>query len=727
VSLRQSSTEPAVTAATLCAFAMVAHQVAGKATRDALFLSTFDITLLPRMVMGSALFTIAAVLASTRLLPTLGPSRLVPAGFAVSALALVGIRLLADGARPTAAVLLYLHVTVFGAVSISWFWSLVSERFDPRTARKRIGRIAGGATLGGLCGGFVIGRAAPSIGAPAVILLLAGLHLACAAVALFLAGPGRSRADDAEPERAGGAAILSRMPYLRHLAWLVLAGAIGTGLLDYVFKVRARSSFADSESLLRFFALYYTGVAALTFVLQSTLTRRLLGSVGLAKTASSHPLVILAGGAAAAFVPGLPAAALARGAEAAVRSSLFRSSYELFFAPLSPSEKRASKTVIDVGFDRLGDAVGAACVQLALAAGVLAGDPGRLGAFAAALGATGLLVTRRLERGHVAALERNLVRRGGEEADVTAVIEAMPDVDLTTTLPRIEIEAVAPAAPAPAASAPPAALTAGASDLHSGDSGRVRSALRSQETLSPQALPRVIELLAWDEVAPEAAAKLRSAGDSAVDPLVGALLNPETEFAVRRRIPRVLVAAPSHRTVRGLLGGLFDARFEVRYQCGAALARLHERRPDLAVDAATVLQAVKREARVERRVWESHRLLDAEGERLESPFVDDVIRERSHRGLAHVFALLSLVLPAGPLKIAYRGLHTDDAQLRGTALEYLESVLVEDVRDSLWPFLDDARPKRTRRRADEALDSLLQSHESIQARLEELRRRPGAS
>jgi hypothetical protein len=699
---------------------MVAHQVAGKATRDALFLSTFDITLLPRMVMGSALFTIAAVLASTRLLPALGPSRLVPAGFAASAMLLVGIRLLVGVAPETAAVLLYLHVTVFGAVSISWFWTLVSERFDPRTARRRIGRIAGGATLGGLCGGIVVGRAAPSIGAPAVILLLAGLHVACAVVAAFLAGPERSRQGEADEDHPGGAAILSRMPYLRDLAWLVLAGAIGTGLIDYVFKVRASAAFRDSASLLRFFALYYTAVAALTFVLQSTLTRRLLGTVGLARTASSHPLVILTGGAAAFLVPGLAAAAAARGAESAVRSSLFRSSYELFFAPLSPSEKRASKTLIDVGFDRLGDAVGAAFVQAALVTGLLGEGPGRLGVFAAALGVGGFLVTRRLERGHVAALERNLVRRGGEDADVTAVIEAMPDVDLTTTLPRIEIDSVPAAAVPPAGGAAPKAL---ASALHSSDPGRVRAALRSAERLSSEALPRVIELLAWDEVAPEAAAKLRAAGEEAVPSLVGALLHSETEFAVRRRIPRVLVASPSPQTVRGLVDALRDPRFEVRYQCGAALARLRERRPDLAVDAAAVLEAVRREARVERRVWESHRLLDAEGERLESPFLDDVIRERSHRGLAHVFALLSLVLPAGPLRIAYRGLHTDDPHLRGTALEYLESVLTEDIRESLWPFLDDARRTRARRGADEALESLLQSHESIQARLEELRRR----
>jgi hypothetical protein len=46
------------------------------------------------------------------------------------------------------------------------------------------------------------------------------------------------------------------------------------------------------------------------------------------------------------------------------------------------------------------------------------------------------------------------------------------------------------------------------------------------------------------------------------------------------------------------------------------------------------------------------------------------------------------VLPAEPLRVAFRGLHSDDQRLRGTALEYLESVLPRDVRDRLWQFLD---------------------------------------
>ena len=48
---------------------------------------------------------------------------------------------------------------------------------------------------------------------------------------------------------------------------------------------------------------------------------------------------------------------------------------------------------------------------------------------------------------------------------------------------------------------------------------------------------------------------------------------------------------------------------------------------------------------------------------------------RAGQSLAHVFTLLSLVLPSQPLQIAFRSLHSQNSRLRGTALEYLEGVL----------------------------------------------------
>jgi hypothetical protein len=77
-----------------------------------------------------------------------------------------------------------------------------------------------------------------------------------------------------------------------------------------------------------------------------------------------------------------------------------------------------------------------------------------------------------------------------------------------------------------------------------------------------------------------------------------------------------------------------------------------------------------------------------------------------------------------PRLIAFRGLHTGDQNLRGTALEYLEGVLPQPVRDHLWPFLEDRRTGgRSARARDEILADLLRSNQSIMVSLEELKRR----
>jgi hypothetical protein len=86
------------------------------------------------------------------------------------------------------------------------------------------------------------------------------------------------------------------------------------------------------------------------------------------------------------------------------------------------------------------------------------------------------------------------------------------------------------------------------------------------------------------------------------------------------------------------------------------------------------------------------------------------------------------VLPFEPLQISYRGLHTDDDKLRGTALEYLESVLPKAIREGLWPYLEEKRRPvdRNARPREEILADLMRSNQSIAISLEELRVRAKA-
>jgi hypothetical protein len=67
-------------------------------------------------------------------------------------------------------------------------------------------------------------------------------------------------------------------------------------------------------------------------------------------------------------------------------------------------------------------------------------------------------------------------------------------------------------------------------------------------------------------------------------------------------------------------------------------------------------------------------------------------------------------------------LYTGDAYLRGTAFEYLETILPESIWLKLWPLLEqgEAPPARSRT-ADQALKELVDSQHSIATALAEVR------
>ena len=98
----------------------------------------------------------------------------------------------------------------------------------------------------------------------------------------------------------------------------------------------------------------------------------------------------------------------------------------------------------------------------------------------------------------------------------------------------------------------------------------------------------------------------------------------------------------------------------------------------------------------------------------DSPDSKEILWNSTDMRLAHVFRLLSLCLPREPLHVAFQALHTDDAYLRGTALEYLDSVLPNGVREPLWQLLEGpAVATLPARPTDLALQDLMMSRHLI--------------
>jgi ATP:ADP antiporter, AAA family len=726
--------DPAIILAMICSGAVSAQFIAGKATRDALYLANLDVTTLPAIVVTTAVVSILLVFASSRGLQKVAPVTFVPLAFTISGLLLIASWFLAYTMPVLAARLVYLQISGLGPMLGSSFWLIASERFDPHTARQHFGRIAAVGTLTGLAGALIAERVAVLVGVNAMLPVLGVVNLFCAwqirRLAQSAPPTNKTAMDDAPPDLAAtsprsGLHVLAQAPYLRNLAALVLLGTIGATLADYVFKAQAVDTFGRGESLLRFFALYYAGVSLLSFIVQTTSSALALERLGLGLTASTPSLALTAGGLAGLALPGLPGALLARTGESVFRGSLFRTGYEIFYTPIAADDKRAAKSIIDVGFDRLGDAVGGGLIRLLLLLPATQQYSVMLLA-AIACSVVAIIVARRLSQGYIQTLERSLLDRAVELdlSDVedittrTAVLRTLR-TPFTAGLTRDRTTATTMEVPVPVGDPEVMEILS----LKSRNRERVLSVLRDEEGLPAPLIPHVIPLLAWDPVAEDAVRALRKVAEERVGELIDALLDPNQPFAVRRRLARVFSVCVSQRAVDGLLLGLEDMRFEVRFQCGRSIASIVEKNPRVRIDKERVFDVVRKEVAVGRPVWQSHRLLDTVDTEQRS-FVDEFLKDRAGQSLAHVFTLLSLVLPTAPLQIAYRGLHTDDPKLRGTALEYLEGVLPQDLSQRLWPFLgrDQQAPPDARPR-DEILADLLRSNESIMLNLEELRRR----
>ena len=744
----------AVWSASIASGSMVAQHVAGKATRDTLFLTHFGIGLLPAAMIGAALISSISVLAISQGLRRWGPARVVPAMFGIGAVLFFLEWWLSLSTARGAAIAVYVHSAIFGSAIVSAFWSLVNERFDPRAAKVMVGRIASGGTVGGVLGGIAVWRASAHLSVPMMLFLLGAINL------VGLWGSWRTARGDThagpppEPLTGGGLKVVRETPYLRDLAYLVLAGAVMQALLDWLLSAHATQTYGRGADLLAFFALFNMVVGLLAFAAQTFISRRLLEWRGLAGTVKSQPMTVAVFAVLALLSPQLWAVVLLRGAEAVTRNSVYRSAYELFYTPLATAKKRATKTIIDVGADRAGTAAGSlallAIVHLSLESAT------RVVLIAStAMAALAWIVAARLHDGYVSALASSLksgaVALHDDDAydDTTrkTLAETTALLDRQKLLVRIEqfqkekegrvaLVASSAALTRPGVTSPARdvdlvlpivvgddPVAARAASLRSGDIARTKSALSTP--LPPALASFVIPLLANDAVVRDAVRALRKIAPKATGQLLDALLDTDVDPRIRRRIPRVLKVCRTQRAAAGMLMALKDPVFEVRVQVGLALAQMHEE-AHVTLSREEVFDIAAHELTAGRTSWHTpddgsrESRASSEGPYRTSSPSSPAATTRStddelHRGLVHAFTLLGLVLEREPLSIAYRAMRSEDPGLRGTAYEYLEVVLPPRLRDVLIPLLGDVKPSaRGRARGpSELAEELLRSSASL--------------
>ncbi len=706
------------------AVAMIAQQIAGKAVRDAYFLSVFEPDVLARVMTASSLLSVVAVLGTMRLYRRFAPASLVPALFSVSALLFITEAALAIGGMPKlAALVLYVHTASFGAISISGFWAVMNERYDPHTAKRVIGRVASGATLGGLIGGVAAWQAAKFVSVPVLLMILSAVNAACA-IGIRAIGPGDETTADGEDdpgERIALWRMFEKTPYLRDVALLVVLLAFGTAGVDFVFKTTAAARYTDESALIGFFSLFYLLIGVGAFVVQSSVAGRLLRRFGIAASVATLPLIFLTIGPLALLAPGVVALGLLRGGASTVESSTYRSGYELLYTPLASNTKRPAKTLIDVGGDKLGAAAGGAFAVF------LVGLIPNVASFVLIAGSilcgiAALVVSRRLARGYLSSLATSL-------ADGTAKIEDLSELDRDSrnvaleTIAAVDVTGLGglpqvsatPRAPMPRLHAPEPPVDSDVLDAETAQRlGALVSAnpesldwvLRQRNPIPRPWVAALVPLLGESGCADIAEAQLRRVAPAHIGLLVDALFDRALGVDLRVRVASILTSVPSQRCANALMSAVQLGPIRLRFALASALREVALKNPAIEISDDTIDAAASAELKLVRRPELANESLPGE----------------AHYRAATALMLLSISVPSRRLNLALEALAGDDPRRRGTGLEYLENLLPDQFADSLVPLLQSRSVAAFARRQPDAIAAQM-AKPSAALTLETLRRR----
>jgi len=121
-------------------------------------------------------------------------------------------------------------------------------------------------------------------------------------------------------------------------------------------------------------------------------------------------------------------------------------------------------------------------------------------------------------------------------------------------------------------------------------------------------------------------------------------------------------------------------------------ARMKVRNRDIEIAGHTVFEAVRLEVDVAPGIWSSRVLTIDTTLPVEVACEAGSGMEKLNPSLEHVITVLNLSLDGDALRRAPQAIHSKDRNLRGTASEYLENVLPDDIREALWRHIGVTRP-----------------------------------
>ena len=262
----------------------------------------------------------------------------------------------------------YVWVSVMNLFVISIAWSLMADVFNAEQGHRLFGRIAAGASLGGVVGPLLTNRLVGVIGHAGLLLLSTVLLLGTLIFVRYLLVWRARHGNPADPRPPAqpiggsiwaGISTILRSPYLLSISLFIL---LLTSVSTFVYFEQARvvdATIPNAVDQTRLFSAIDTGVQALSLVIQLFLTGEIARRLGVTTLLVSVPVAMIAGFLLLAATPVLAIVVAVMMLRRVGEYALIRPGREMLFTTVDAETKYKAKNAIDTVVYRGGDAVSA--------------------------------------------------------------------------------------------------------------------------------------------------------------------------------------------------------------------------------------------------------------------------------------------------------------------------------------------------------------------------------
>ena len=266
---------------------------------------------------------------------------------------------------------------VFTATSVTQFWILVNDEFNPRQAKRMIGFLVSGGLLGGITGALLASSLVSIIRTEDLLLACPVLLIVCLILMLsrrgFKISKGKTEIKQAEEKKREKVSyrksfqMFAKNRHLVILGGIMASTIIVTTLIDFQFNSVVEKKFMELDTRTAFLGTFFFVLLVFSYLLHVSTTNRILKNFGIHTAILITPLILLIGTLAVFFVPITALifwAVPLKGADKSLAHSLSQSVRELLYIPVAPDIKYKAKVFIDLFVNKF--AKGLAAVLLLL-------------------------------------------------------------------------------------------------------------------------------------------------------------------------------------------------------------------------------------------------------------------------------------------------------------------------------------------------------------------------